>query len=166
MTRYATLAAVVLLAGACDLFYEAQPPTPPPPAHVDTAELDLPTDSDGDPGLAEVPTGGAYSVRAVYDDTVDDPLRRWAECLDRVAACYHVNEGRVDGCVDFIELCDDSAGGFGCCPSACIDDFESARGRGLNEDDAVDESFVNGTCIPGFQDQIAAAGLTPGEVSP
>jgi len=166
MTRYAILAAALLLAGACEPPYEPQPPTPPPPAHVDAADLVLPTDADGDPALAEVPAGGPHSVRAVYDDTVDDPLRRWAECLDRVAACYHVNEGRVDGCVDFIELCDDSAGGYGCCPSGCIEDFQSARARGLSEDDAVDQSFMTGACIPGFQEQLAAAGLTPGEVSP
>lgn len=161
---FLAVALLLAVAGGCDTF-EPQPPTPPPPAQVGPEAFgERPLDPNGRPGIVEVPAGNGYTARVVYDDSVDDPLRRWSECLDRVAACYTVNGGRIDGCVDFIELCDDPAGGFGCCPAACIEDFHSARASGLDETAAVDRSFVLGACIVGFQDQVAAAGV--GEVSP
>ena len=65
------------------------------------------------------------------------------------------------GCIAKLERCGDDTGGKGCCPPACYAAFEAALGAGAAEDDAVRATFLEGSCVVGFADQVDG-----GEVSP
>jgi hypothetical protein len=150
-----TLAACAMLAlftgcGSCG-------PQPPPPA----LPRNLPPEAfeggrrsdDGLPIIATADFDG-LELQLVYDEAIDDPLSLRGQCLDRVAACYRANHGELGGCVDLIEVCPDPAGGHGCCPQACIDAYHAHR-KTLDEQAAVEASFVAGDCIPGFREQMS-----------
>lgn len=152
------LAIAVLFAG-CDCSdtpqraYSTQPPAPATPAAMPSALEDaLPKTDDGLPIVVQTGAGlpSGLSLALAYDATLADPIALWGQCLSRVTACYRTNEGPITGCVDLIEVCADDAGGEGCCPRACLDRFHELRDGGTGEDDAVNGSFLEGSCIPGF----------------
>jgi hypothetical protein len=99
--------------------------------------------------ITSPPIVTGVAVDIAYDETLDDPITRWGECLARVTGCYDTNAGRLGGCVDMIEICADEPGGKGCCPKGCISAYKAARDD-MDEDTAVRASFVLGDCIPGF----------------
>ena len=144
-----------------------QPPPPPPPAHIPAeAFVDSPLNDSGEPVLLEVPLGNDR-LQLVYDDTRLDAIRFWGECLGRVSGCYATNGGSIDGCVELIELCESERGATGCCPEACVQRYRDARAGGLSDDAAVDASFAQGECIPGFAERAAELGMeTWSPVSP
>jgi hypothetical protein len=133
---------------------------PKPPAPAVSAQLppelaaSLPKTDAGHHVLFEstamLPEG--VSLVLAYDENRDDPLVRWAECVGRVAGCYKTNSGSIAGCVDFIEVCADPSGGIGCCPQACITQFQELLHQGRKEEEAIDESFARGDCVAGFTD--------------
>lgn len=145
----------------------ARPPTPPLDTRMPEQLLpalprkDGGTDGGGLPILLHA-TGATGGLALAYDDTLDDPTRRWGHCLGRVQSCYQANFDRpMAGCVDLIERCATNLGGRGCCPPACIQAFKDRLAAGATEDRAVDESFVRGTCVEGFVERRWDAGVTP-----
>jgi hypothetical protein len=108
--------------------------------------------------------GGGLSLVLAYDETLDDPITRWADCLGRVNACYQSNCGAIAGCVDAIPRCASANGGPGCCPSACIEAFHAALDGGTDEPTALTRSFLAGECIPGFSAMRATADAAPAPV--
>jgi len=159
----APLALALLALTGCELFGEpTRPPPPPPPAHIPPeamAEV-YPANALGEPVVVESLVQGDR-MQIIYDDTQLDPVRFWGECLGRVAGCYHQNPTSIDGCVALIETCESDDGGTGCCPTACVESYQSARSEGLDQDAAADASFTYGACVSGFHDQLAAAGIEP-----
>jgi hypothetical protein len=91
------------------------------------------------------------SVALGYDDTLDDPISRWGQCLSRVLGCYRASPTAISTCVASMDRCADDTGGQGCCPPACIEQFRANVAAGMAENNAVDASFVEGTCVAGFQ---------------
>lgn len=137
----------------CQPAVESKPPGP-------ATSADLPSDfASGlpvlDSGLPVLiaSNGGGIGLVLAYDQTLDDPIARWGECLSRVTACYRANGSNpIAGCIDQIERCADDRGGKGCCPTACVDEFHRLDGD-LSEDDAVTQSFGKGDCVAGFAAQ-------------
>lgn len=150
--------ACALCAGlACS---DPQPPPPPLPAHIPAEAFeDQPRNEAGEPILMEIPLGDDL-IQLVYDDTREDAIRFWGECLGRVSGCYATNPGgSIDGCVELIEICEGSLGGHGCCPQSCVDRYLDERAVGLDPSAAVDASFARGECIPGFVERAAELGI-------
>ena len=135
---------------------EPQPPTPVVDIPLETFES-FDTNADGLPITASIDTPFGYSIDAVVTD-VDDPLSRWGQCLGRVVGCYRANAGRLTGCAEYIELCGDNTGGHGCCPSRCVEEFQTLLGQGLSEDEAVARSFLAGDCVEGLTDSARNGG--------
>jgi hypothetical protein len=152
MRLLSTVAVLVLVAG-CDSC-EPNPPPPPLPRSLPPEAFEGGRRTDG--GLPIIATSDfdGLELQLAYDETLDDPLARRGQCLDRVAACYRANRGKLGGCVDLIEVCPDPAGGHGCCPRACIDAYHAQR-KSKDEQAAVEASFVAGDCIPGFREQMS-----------
>jgi hypothetical protein len=147
--------------------YEARPPTPPPPRGLppELAEA-LPRTDAGLPILLTVPLQVApgFDLQLVYDESLDDPLARWDECLGRVVACAEANAGHpIDGCIGFIEPCADDTGGQACCPPACIAAYHERRSAGDEEEQALLASFFAGDCVAGLRAQLDAAADAGGE---
>ena len=136
---------------------EARPPAPPQdtrmPADLAAA---LPKTPDGRPIIAQ---GGGVAL--VYDETLDDPIARWGQCVGRVSACHETNRGQLGGCVDLIPVCSTNRGGPNCCPRACIDQYKSLLTGGMAEREAIHASFLKGECVEGFKAQRDAAKSQP-----
>ncbi|MBL8917570.1 MAG: hypothetical protein JNJ54_01805 [Myxococcaceae bacterium] len=160
-------AACVIVAGCrCDDEPGALPdsatvtrPAPPavravlPPALA----ASLPRTDGGLPILYSNPGEGRATFALVFDESLDDPIARWGECVDRVVACFRVNPSApVAPCVAQLERCTDASGGRGCCPARCLDEFASATSRGVAALDALDETVLEGTCVEGFRAQVDA----------
>jgi hypothetical protein len=127
------------------------------PAEIEAA---LPHTEDGLPILMDLPVEAlpGFKLQLVVDSTRDDPMTRWGECLARVMSCYKTND-RVTGCIEQgIEICASDSGGNGCCPRACVDAYSRLHGSGMSEEDAVEGSFIEGGCIPGFVDLVNGGG--------
>jgi hypothetical protein len=141
----------VAACGSCD--GKNNPPVAPLPRHApDGAFAGYPHDDGGRPILMSSTYDG-YDLELVYDEALDDPLVHWGQCLDRVTSCFAANDGVLGNCVDLIEICD--AGSFeGCCPQSCIDEYKRQR-RSLEEWPAIEASFLEGSCIDGFKDQLS-----------
>ena len=125
-------------------------PIGPPPSRdlpADVAKA-LPRDSQGRPIII-----GQGGTALVYDKAVDDPISRWGACLSRVSALKKANPGpgRFAHCVALIDVCASDEGGAACCPQACIDKFEQQQAGGLSEKEAMNKSFVEGSCLKGFK---------------
>jgi hypothetical protein len=131
---------------------EVHPPAPPvdPRLPPDVARA-LPRTPDGRPIIAQ---GGGVAL--VYDETLDDPIARWGQCLGRVTACFKTNR-QLGGCVDLIEVCPTNRGGRNCCPRACLDQYNGLRAGGMAEREAMAASFVKGDCVEGLKEQREAA---------
>ena len=132
----------------------ANPPGPPTPRELDPDVASaLPRTDDGLPILISTGTPGpdGYQLSLAYDATRDDPVSRWTQCLGRVTACYHANPGApILGCLTLVERCDGASGGFGCCPTACIEAVNDAVSSGMSEADAIDSVLLAGDCVEGF----------------
>jgi hypothetical protein len=132
----------------------SHPPGPPTPRELDPAVASaLPRTDDGLPILITTGTPGpdGYQLSLAYDATRDAPVARWTQCLGRVTACYHANPGApILGCLAVVERCDSAAGGFGCCPSACLEAVNDAVSSGRSEADAIDSVLLAGDCVEGF----------------
>lgn len=139
------------------------PPGPPVSADLprELAEA-LPKTDGGLPILFAVQGGGAnpgLSVRFVYDSKRDDAISRWGQCLSRLTACYSANpRAPIGGCIELIERCADDQGGKGCCPDACVASFRALRAKGIGQEEAVEQSFLEGGCVRGLREQLDAAG--------
>lgn len=144
---------VLVLVSGCESC-GPNPPPPPLPRNLPPEVFEGSRRTDG--GLPIIATSyfDGFELQLAYDETVDDPLARRGQCLDRVAACYRANRGKLGDCVDLIEVCPDPAGGHGCCPQACIDEYHAHR-KTQDEQAAVAASFVAGGCIPGFREQMS-----------
>ena len=101
--------------------------------------------------MSRLMKGGGYSIALVYDDKIDDPVTRWSACFQRVLACHAPAESSVTACVKRIATCAKPEGGPSCCPQACLTAFDQALAAGKSEDVAVDQVFLAGACIPGFE---------------
>jgi hypothetical protein len=135
------------------------------PAIPRSVAAELPHTPDGVPIVLGAPaTGlGDAELQLTVDDTLDDPLARWGQCVDLVTSCYRAHAGglTMSECIDHMPPCADDAGGAACCPPACIADFRSRIGAGTSPDDAVEQTLVAGTCVGGLSEQLAAAGVSP-----
>jgi hypothetical protein len=90
--------------------------------------------------------------------TKKDPLSKWEHCIGRLTALHQTNfRPSIASCIDLIEVCGQPNVGEYCCPAECIDEFKHNISNGMDEDKAIDESFVKGDCIKGFAEQIAPA---------
>ena len=128
------------------------PPLPPVKAAMPlelTAQL--PKTDDGLPILVST-TYADKTVALVFDESLDDPITRWGECLSRVLSCRQVNTGPIAPCIDMIEHCATNEGGIGCCPSACIAEFKQQVSAGEEEFAAIENSFLAGNCVEGLAD--------------
>ena len=94
------------------------------------------------------------SVDFVYDATLDDPITRWGDCLERVVGCATTNPRSLGGCVATLKPCASAAGGPGCCPRRCLDEFAAELAGGRSEDDALASVFLQGSCVQGFRETI------------
>lgn len=140
------------------------PPAPPHSRALPTEVAGgIGTSPSGLPVLLETPPGpDGYPVQLVYDEHQDDPIARWGQCLGRVVACYDANPGvPVAPCLALVARCDTNAGGDGCCPTQCFDDFDARMASGVSESDAVLDVFFGGECVEGFAAQRDAAGVGP-----
>lgn len=127
------------------------PPLPPtgtklPPKLAD----ELPKDKRGRPILLELPGPENAKAQLIYDETLDDPITRWSECLGRVLSCAKANQGIIGQCINYIEVCKDDKGGKGCCPRPCIEKHKQLLAEGLTEAEALDQGILRGDCVPGF----------------
>ncbi len=141
----------------------ANPPGPPPEPQLPAELIDgLPKTADGKTIVLEsAPLDENTRLGLVWDPSRDDPLAHWSLCLERVEACYQANPGvAIAGCLAQVPACT-GASALGCCPAACLTDFRSRIDTGMDEDVAIDETFVHGACVPGYHDQLRAVGLTP-----
>lgn len=124
----------------------------------------LPRNDDGLPvistGPGELDDGAALEL--AYDATLSDPITNYGDCLALVGTCYDGDLNALSTCIGAIARCGTDAGGDGCCPGACLDAFAEADG-GRNSDDAVDATFVEGSCFEGFHAFRDAFGTAPGE---
>lgn len=130
-----------------------------PPAVPATLPADLvaalPKTDAGLPILFSNPGEGRATFALVFDESLDDPIARWSECVDRVVACFQVNPtAPVAPCVARLERCRDARGGRGCCPPRCLDDFATASSRGVSAIDALDQVILEGSCVEGFRAQV------------
>ncbi len=134
----------------------ANPPAPPPPELPAEIKQQMPHSRDGLPLLSFVNWDGDHYIGIAYDAKLDDPLARWASCLGRVGACYETNSGPVAGCIDNFRfpVCATDAGGKHCCPPACVRAFKQQLSTGVDEDTAIDRSFVNGDCVAGLAQEL------------
>jgi hypothetical protein len=134
--------------------YQAQPPAAPPPVEVPAdVKSSLPADAQGRPVLVRTRGAGDgnLSISLVYDEKKDDPITRWASCLERVVACKQANLGHsIKECIPLIARCADDTGGVGCCPGACLDAFQRVSATGLADTEAVRQSFLKGDCVTGL----------------
>ena len=144
----------VLDTGSGDGSSEVMPPGPPPSLDdLADALAPLPKDEAGLPILlsttATLPPGTRMDL--VVDLKREDAVTAWAGCVSRVIACKRANpKGPIAGCIDLIETCPATSGSKLCCPTACIGEFKAAVASGASDWDAVDKSFLRGTCVPGF----------------
>lgn len=131
----------------------AGPATPAvlPPALV----ASLPKTDGGLPILHANPGEGRATFALVFDESLDDPIARWSECVDRVVTCFRLNPSApVEPCVARLERCPDGRGGQGCCPARCLDGFATATSRGVSALDALDQVILEGSCVDGFRAQV------------
>jgi len=140
----------------------SNPPPPPVPATLppDLAAA-LPKTDAGLPILLSTPAmlPGGMRIALVFDESLDDPLTRWSECVARGVSCYEVNRDRpIAGCIALIERCADDTGGKGCCPARCLDDFERLLHSGRSESQAFDESIMAGDCVAGYSEFMSVDG--------
>lgn len=137
------IAVVVIVAAACGGKRDEPKPKPKGLAA-------LPKTKDGRPILASQ-EGDGFQLGLVYDETLDDPVTRWGGCFRTVLACHDPAEPSITACVRRIARCARAEGGDACCPAACLDQFDAALARGTGEDAAIDQVFLAGGCVPGFQ---------------
>jgi hypothetical protein len=167
MARLAVFATLCAALAGCRCDDPTKPPLVDPPK---AREAKLPKElvdtlAKNDAGLPILIQGGdavvGMSIGLVFDESLDDPIARWGECLSRVADCYTVNGNRgVTACIGKLERCADETGGKGCCPSGCFTAFEALRKDGVAEDEAVDRTFRDGACVAGFAEELDG-GVTP-----
>ncbi len=138
----------------------SHPPGPPPstaiPAGVD---MILQHTSAGLAVLAETqaPMLPGVTLDLVYQPALSDPITHRGECIERISACIDTNPGPLAGCIDLITPCPSNAGGSACCPPACLTQFKALMASGQSEEDAIENSFVEGSCVDGYAGQKAAA---------
>lgn len=162
-------AALVIAAGGCRdeepveageadaAVHQPQPPAsvqaPAPPAALEVPEAiaeHLPRTEEGLPIVGGVSAGGVQ-LSLSYDATLDDPITRWAACLERVVACGEANEpAALAGCIATIDVCQAPEGGEGCCPVRCLEDFDRQRTNGLDDAAAIERVFLRGDCVAGY----------------
>jgi len=94
--------------------------------------------------------GPDVEVSLVYDESLDDPITRWGDCLELVTRCFEDQPDDVDGCIDAVSVCDTNAGGASCCPQSCTQAYHDARNTGIGADRAVDQTFLVGDCVEGL----------------
>lgn len=115
-----------------------------------------------DGGLPVFATSGAglpagVSVSLVYDQTRDDPVTRWAECVSLVRGCLtsRPDAGSPVPCVRALRRCATNAGGDQCCPASCLAAFDTALAADAGFADALAQSLLDGRCVDGFADLVA-----------
>ena len=155
MPNRCVVAWLLLAVAACgDNRVGANPPAPAvDPEIPPEIEAALEHDDQGRPILIETRSmlSPDEKIALVFDKDVDDPVTRYAWCLERVAACHRANPGSpVSGCIDQIQRCADNKGGRACCAPACVAEFHRQRGLGLSEKEAISASFVRGDCLDGL----------------
>jgi len=123
-------------------------------AQLARTEDDLPILIETGASLSE-----GVSIGIAYDASLDDPVKRWSQCLGQVGACY--DEEDTAACISNVTRCVSDDGGTGCCPPTCLNDFAARIAAGEDEDTVVDDVFLEGDCVNGVREQFAAAGVTP-----
>jgi hypothetical protein len=127
-------------------------PSPPDremPAALASA---LPKDEQGRPILMQ--RGG---VGLAYDSKIDDPISRWSACLSLVNPARQTARQGGTPWIDLVKPCHTNAGGNDCCPPACIEKFKKEKASGASDSDGIDRSFMEGTCVEGFEQQSRSA---------
>lgn len=120
---------------------------------IDRAFLDaLPKDGEGRPILMSGPSalGPGTTVRLVWQDAVDDPIARFAACLDLALSCQSGAEFDRP-CVDAIPACTDDTGGLDCCAPACLTDFQQRVSSGWSGTNAITQ-LLRTDCQQGYRE--------------
>jgi hypothetical protein len=96
------------------------------------------------PILLALPDGNVLTALG-YDQAIDDPITRWASCIDIVGDCYSSDATKVAACVRAVPKCADDHGAEGCCAPSCFAAFE-AKVAADGVDRAIEETFLAGAC--------------------
>ncbi|MEM6927762.1 MAG: hypothetical protein AAF602_12590 [Myxococcota bacterium] len=156
MFKVPLLLVAVSLTVSCSRKSEADPSSGLDPELAAVLE----TTEDGRPILIQTGSGlgAGVEVGIVYDANLDDPVKRWGECLGQVQACFEASDSTA--CISAVPRCASNQGGVACCAPSCIDGFDAAIAAGADEPSAIDDTFFAGDCLDGFADQLRAAGVT------
>jgi hypothetical protein len=110
-----------------------------------------PTELSSKPMSVKLEMGGD-EVTLKYDPGAVGATANYGSCLSRVTDCAKTNDiGTVAACISRLERCHDNIGGKNCCAPACIDRFDALIEGGAPVMQAIQESFLEGSCQEGLQ---------------
>lgn len=122
-------------------FYE--PGAAKPPAE--------PTELPSKPMSVELQVDGR-EITLKYDPGARGGAGNYGSCLSRVTDCAKTNDiGTVAACISTLARCRDNTGGKNCCAPACIDRFDALIEGGAPVMQAIEESFLEGSCQEGLR---------------
>lgn len=105
------------------------------------------------------PPSDAVAFSVVYDETLRDPVTRWADCLSLLVACRQDTEGPVLPCVRTLPHCPEDAPETDtkCCPAACVMPLVDQLSAGTEEMEALQRTILKGDCVEGLAEARAGA---------
>ena len=136
---------------ACEQVSQVDPPIPPvTPPVVEVPSLSLPKLPSGNFVLIKNPLGNLQ-----LDPRGDDAITALGACTDLITYCFEPGARSLDECVRTVSQCKTSKpwDESDCCPSACVNAYANARGRGQEPLASFEQTFfLEPGCFPGVRE--------------